>query len=168
MHPLNGALPLPYAPVRVTRGALVAHRHTYAPPRCRTSRYSRTFIPLSVSLRNDLLFPYSMVWDWRVSRTGSMLFYWSQMLYPYSNLLLFFPFLLFLPIGWYCGAGVFGLIGCISLSLSIALPTFYNNNNNNNNIIHQKFIIYIICNGFLPNFDYLGFLLLLCGFFNCQ
>ena len=37
VHPLNGALPLPYVPVRVTRGALVAHRYTYAPPRCRTS-----------------------------------------------------------------------------------------------------------------------------------
>ena len=30
MHPLNGALPGPYVPVRVTRGALVAHRYTYA------------------------------------------------------------------------------------------------------------------------------------------
>ena len=27
---------------------------------------------------------------------------------------------LFLSIGWYCGAGVFELIGCISLSLSLA------------------------------------------------
>ena len=27
MHPLRGALPLPYVPARVTRGALVAHRH---------------------------------------------------------------------------------------------------------------------------------------------
>ena len=38
MHPLDGALPGPYVPVRVTRGALVAHRYTYAPPRCRTSQ----------------------------------------------------------------------------------------------------------------------------------
>ena len=30
------------------------------------------------------------------------------------------------------GCGVFGLIGCIPLSLSLALPTFFNNNNNNN------------------------------------
>ena len=57
-----------------------------------------------------------------------------------------FPFLFFLSIGWYCGAGVFGLIECISLSLSLALPTFFNNNNNNNNniwkeILHQLFII---------------------------
>ena len=33
MHPLSGALPLPYVPARVTRGALVAHRHSFAPPR---------------------------------------------------------------------------------------------------------------------------------------
>ena len=57
MHPLNGASPVPYVPVRVTRGALVAHRYTYAPPRCRTSQYRRTFIPLSVSVRNDLAGP---------------------------------------------------------------------------------------------------------------
>ena len=37
IHPFRGALPLPYVPARVTRGALVAHRHSFAPPRCRTS-----------------------------------------------------------------------------------------------------------------------------------
>ena len=57
VHPLNGALPGPYVPVRVTRRALVAHQCTYAPLRCRTSQYSRTFIPLSVSLWNDLANP---------------------------------------------------------------------------------------------------------------
>ena len=57
VHPLNGALPGPYVPARVTRGALVAHRYTYAPPRCRTLQYSRTFIPFSVSLWNDLANP---------------------------------------------------------------------------------------------------------------
>ena len=56
-HPLCGALPVPYLPVRVTRGALIAHRCTFAPPRCRTSQYRRTFIPLSVSLWNDLVDP---------------------------------------------------------------------------------------------------------------
>ena len=54
VHPLYGALPGPYVPVRVTRGALVAHQYTYAPPRCRILQYSRTFIPFSVSLWNDL------------------------------------------------------------------------------------------------------------------
>ena len=56
MHPLSGALPLPYVPARVTRGALVAHRHSFAPPHCRT-QYLRTFVLLSVSLWNDLVDP---------------------------------------------------------------------------------------------------------------
>ena len=53
MHPLNDALPGPYVPVRLTRGAQVAHRYTYAPSCCRTSQYHRTFVLLSVSLWND-------------------------------------------------------------------------------------------------------------------
>ena len=57
LHPLSGALPLPYVPARVTRGALVAHRHSFAPPHCRTSQYRRTFVPLPVSLWNDLSDP---------------------------------------------------------------------------------------------------------------
>ena len=54
MYPLSGALPLPYVPARVTRDALVAHRHSFAPPRCRTSQDRISFLPLSVSLLNDL------------------------------------------------------------------------------------------------------------------
>ena len=57
MHHLYGALPVPYVPVRVTRLAVIANRHTYAPPRCRTSQYRRTFITLSVSLWNYLSDP---------------------------------------------------------------------------------------------------------------
>ena len=57
MDPLYGALPVLYVPEPVTRGALVSHRYTYAPPHCRTSQYSRTFIPLSVSLWNHLANP---------------------------------------------------------------------------------------------------------------
>ena len=57
VHPLNGALHGPYVPARVTRCALVAHRYTYAPPRCRTLQYSRAFILFSVSLWNDLANP---------------------------------------------------------------------------------------------------------------
>ena len=57
MYPICGAVPVSYVPVRVTRGALVAHRHAYAPPRFRTSQDCRTFIPLSVSLWNDLADP---------------------------------------------------------------------------------------------------------------
>ena len=57
MHSLYGALPVPYVPVLVTRSALVAPGHTYAPPRCRTSQYRSTFILLSLSLWNHLADP---------------------------------------------------------------------------------------------------------------
>ena len=56
-NPLSGALPLPCVLARVTLGALVAHRHSFAPPRCRTFLYRRTFVPISVSLWNDLSDP---------------------------------------------------------------------------------------------------------------
>ena len=54
---MSGALPLPYVPARVTRGALLPYRHSFAPPSCRTSQDFRTFVPLSVSLWNDLSDP---------------------------------------------------------------------------------------------------------------
>ena len=83
MHILNDALPGPYVPVRVTRGALVAQQYTYAPHRSRTSHYGTTFIPLSVSLWNDLAKP---VFD-RVELVGfksrANAFYWTKLLYPY-------------------------------------------------------------------------------------
>ena len=130
MHPLCGVLPVPYVPVRVTRSTLIAHQYTYAPPRCRTSQYRRTFIFLSVSFWNDLVDPYFMVLDSRVSRAGPMPF-----CSPNCSLLfclqLFSLSLLFLyrlvVWGW-----VFGLIGCESPSNGLALPIFFNNNNNNN------------------------------------
>ena len=110
-HPLCGALPGPYMPVRVTRASVIAHRFTYAPPRCKTSQYRRTFIPLSVSLWNDLIVtPCSMVWDWRVSRAGPMPFYWPAARSLFVSCCL--PSLFFHSVGRYCGVGVFGLIGC--------------------------------------------------------
>ena len=50
IHILCDTLPVPYVPVRATRGTLIAHLYTYVPPRWRSSQYHRTFIPLSVSL----------------------------------------------------------------------------------------------------------------------
>ena len=35
-----------------------------------------------------------------------MLFYWPKLLDPHYSVLLFFPFLFFLSMGWYCGAAV--------------------------------------------------------------
>ena len=42
---------------RGLHAVLWSHIGTYAPPRCRTLQYSRTFIPFSVSLWNDLAYP---------------------------------------------------------------------------------------------------------------
>ena len=56
-----------------------------------------------------LLTLFSMVWDWQVSRAGPMFFIGLSFSIP-----TIFPFLFFLFLGWYCGAGVFGLIGCIN------------------------------------------------------
>ena len=56
MHHLNGALPLPYVPARVARGALVSNRHSFTPPRCRT-QYRITFLSLTASLCNDVSDP---------------------------------------------------------------------------------------------------------------
>ena len=55
MHPLLGALPLSYVLTRVTRGAFVAHRHSFALPRCRTSLYTakQICVPLSVALERS-------------------------------------------------------------------------------------------------------------------
>ena len=86
-HPLNGALPGPYVPVRVSRGALVAHRYTFVPPRCRTSLYRRTFIPLGVLA--DIVFDVVGLAGFN-SRAN--VFYSHKLLYPYYSLLLFFPF----------------------------------------------------------------------------
>ena len=97
VHPFNGALPGPYVPLRVTRGALVAHRYTYTPPRCRTLQYSSTFIPFSVSPWNDPVNHVFDVWDWRVSRAGPMLF-----LLAYAALSLLYSLLLFFPFSSFC------------------------------------------------------------------
>ena len=74
MHPLCGVLPVPYVPVRVTRGTLISHRYTYAPPRCRTSQYPKLLFSSQYLSGPIWLTPYSMVWDWRVSRAGPMPF----------------------------------------------------------------------------------------------
>ena len=100
-------------PMKVTRSALVAHRHTYVPPRCRTTQYRRTFIPFSVSLWNDLADPVFDGVGLRVSRAGPMLFYWPKQLNPYYFSLSFLSD--YRLVLW----------GCLSLSLSLALPIFF-------------------------------------------
>ena len=87
MHPLNDELCGPCVPVWVTHSALVAHRYTYAQPRSTAG----LLFSFQCPYETILLTPYSMVWDWQVSRAGPML-YWPKLLYPYFSLALFFSF----------------------------------------------------------------------------
>ena len=118
MHPLYDSLHGPYVPVRITRAALVAHRFTYSTPR-RTAGLN----PLSVSLWNDLVDQVFYGVRLECFKSRAMILYWPKFIL--KSLLPFLPFSSFLSIGWYCMAGVFGLIGCISLSHSLALPTTF-------------------------------------------
>ena len=89
VYPLNGALPGPYVPVRVTR-VLWSHIGTLM---YRLAAEPRSTVGLLFPSRcpsgTILLTPYSMVWDWLVSRAGSMLLYWHKLHYPYYGLLIF-------------------------------------------------------------------------------
>ena len=95
--------------MRVTLGALVAHRYTYAPTRGRASQHHRTFVPLSRSLWKDLADPVFDCVGLAGFKSRANAFYWPKHLNPYSSLLLFFTYTSFcLLVG--CGAWVFGLI----------------------------------------------------------
>ena len=126
MHSLSGSLPLPYVPAHVTRGVLVAHMHSFAPPCCRTSQYRRSFVPLSVSLWNNLSDPvfYGVGLQGFKSRANfpvGMIFFFFFVSYCF----IFF----FLPWVGCVGLGVFGLIKC-SLFPGRAQRTPIINNNN--------------------------------------
>ena len=112
MHPLNDSLPGPCVPVRVTRVALVAHRYTYAPPR-------RTFVRLLVSLWNDLADPVFEGVGLAGFKSWANAFLLAKAALSLLLSSTIFSFLFFLSLDWHCGAEVFGLIGCISLSLSL-------------------------------------------------
>ena len=130
VHHLNGALPRPYVPVRVTRDALVTHLYSYALPRCRTSQYRRTFystlsVPLDRSCKPCILWCVNI----RFQEQGQC--FLIGLSCSLTTIVLYYFYLSFLFFMINCGAGVFGLIGCNAPTLSLALPTFFNNNNNN-------------------------------------
>ena len=109
-HPLYGALPVPYVPVWVTCCAVITHRYTYVPPHCRTSQYRWTFIPLSVSLWNDLSDPMFDCVELAGFKSRADAFYWPSARSLFVSYC--FPFLFFHSMGWCSGVGVFAPIGC--------------------------------------------------------
>ena len=92
MHPLDGALPVTYVPVRISR-VLSPHigilkRLVTAEPRSTAG----SLFPSQCPSGSIFLTLYSMVWDWRVSRAGSMLSYFPQLLNPRTSYTVF-PFI---------------------------------------------------------------------------
>ena len=130
MHPLGDALPLLCVQQRVTRCALVAHRHSFVPPRFRTFQYRRTFVPSRCLFGMILVTLCLMVRDCRVSRAEPMLSCWHDLLFLFWLLL----FYLFLPSeGWLFAVGVFGLREC-----SHSLPALHSG-------LQMTIIIITIC-----------------------
>ena len=78
MHPLYGALPAPYVPVRVSRGAW---SHIGTPMRLLAAEHrsiSGFLFPRQYLSGTIILTPCSMVWDWRDSTAGPLPFYWPS------------------------------------------------------------------------------------------
>ena len=63
LHPLYGVLPVPYVPVRV---------HTYRLLAAEPRSLAGLIFTFQYLCGTILVTPYSMVWDWRVSRAGPM------------------------------------------------------------------------------------------------
>ena len=96
-------LPGPYVPVLVNRFALVAHQYIYAPPRHKTSQCRRTFIPLSVSLWNDLANPiFDGVGLAGFNSSDNAFLLALAAIYSYYSSAIF-PFLFFLSLGCIVG-----------------------------------------------------------------
>ena len=132
MHPLSGTVPLPYAPVRVTSGALVTHRHSLAPPRCRTFQYRRTLCSSRCLFKigTILVTMCLMVWNWWVLRAGPIRSCWPILLVLFCLLLCSF----FLPLlCWLGGVGVFRLIECSQSIPALQFWLIYNTSNSNSN-----------------------------------
>ena len=85
---IYGAVPVPYVPAWVTRGALTAHRSTYIVMHLITagSRCTAGLLFPSQYLCGRILLT---LWDWRVLSAGPMILYW-----PKFFLLIFSPSLL--------------------------------------------------------------------------
>ena len=109
MHPLYGDLPVLYVPLRVT-SVLWSHigiliRFIASEPQSTTGvLFYRT-----VSLWNDLACPVFDGVGLAGFKSSYNAFFIGQAV-PSFFVFYKFPFLFFLSTGWYCGAGVFGLM----------------------------------------------------------
>ena len=126
VHPLNGALPGPYVTVCAS-GRTSVHLCTASLQNLAVQQ--DFYFLLGVLLERSCLPRYRWCRTGEFQEQGQYFFIALNCSIP-TIVFYSFSFSLLLSISWYCGAEVFGLIGFTSLSLSLALPTFFNNNNN--------------------------------------
>ena len=101
---------------RMTHKRCFAHAHLSMLMRLLATEPRSTAIlllPFHCLCGTILLTRYLIVWDWRVLRP--MLLYWQKFA-GFRFVFQCFQFIFFVSIGWYSGAGVIGLIGCVALS----------------------------------------------------
>ena len=75
VHPLNGAFPGPYVPVRVIRGALVSHGTLMRLLAAEPGSSAELLFIFQCPSGTILLIPYLIVWDWRIQGQGQSLFH---------------------------------------------------------------------------------------------
>ena len=121
MHPLNAALPLPYVPARVARGALFAHRHSLTPPDVEFFSITGPLCPSQYLYGMIFMTPCLIVWDWWVLRAEPIsLLAGLISLFLSPSILSFISFHGLAVCGW-----DFRIYGVFSLSPSLALPTHF-------------------------------------------
>ena len=112
MHPLSGALPLPYLSARVTRGAFVTYRQSLRLLAVELLNSVEPLCPSQCHFGTILVTLYLMVWDRRVLRTQPMLSCWPNLLFLFVSYYFLFFFLPSVGSTWLYGVGVFELIEC--------------------------------------------------------
>ena len=83
---------------RVTHGALVPYRYSYASHLCRSSQYRMTFIPLLVSLLNDLGDPIFDGGGLAGLKSRANAIYWPSCLLHFFTVFPFSSFILWVGI----------------------------------------------------------------------
>ena len=108
MHSLYDAIPVLYVPELVTRGALVAHRYTFASHEsCSTTGF---LFPSQCPCGTNFADPLFDGVGLAGFKNRASAFYWPKLLAQFFVFYCFsYPF--FLSIDWYCGPMVFRLLG---------------------------------------------------------
>ena len=97
LHPLYGAVSVSYVPVRVTRGAIDSLMHLFA---AEPRSIAGLLFCFQYHCGTIFVTPYTMVWDWRVSRAGPMSLYWPSCSLPFCLLLSLLSFYVLVLRGW--------------------------------------------------------------------